>query len=175
MKSRHCIFLIISLTIIFMMAGCRSHKETVTERPPLNCPYEWLTATGDCEVMETTVNALIRTQCDSAIWLTASKIIELGRARLTKDSVIAYASIYNRYFAGTYEDVYRLTGVRTTFDELQKKIGEAYTEGKKEMSVKLQSKQFNQTVKIKINRIELSPRPLTFPVRIPANAQPLKF
>ncbi|MBQ9547257.1 MAG: DUF4292 domain-containing protein [Bacteroidales bacterium] len=174
-KTTNIVIVLTALVFALSVAGCRSHKETVTqELPPANCPYRWLTATADCEVMGTNVNALLRTQCDSVIWATASKIIELGRVRMTRDSVVVYASIYNRYFAGSYEDVYRLTGVRTTFDEIQNKISDAYAQGRKEMAVKLNAKQLNQTIKLNIHRMEAVSHPLTYPLRIPASAQRMK-
>ncbi|MBR1516843.1 MAG: DUF4292 domain-containing protein [Bacteroidales bacterium] len=161
-----------------LMAGCRSHKETAVEQTPPpaepTCQYRWLTATFDCTVMGTTINGLMRTECDSVIWLSASKIIELGRARLTHDSVEVYAKIYNRYFRGNYDDVYRLTGVRTSFDELQKKIDNAYIEKKKVVTVTLKARQLNEPLTLNIRRIEALPTPLTFPFRIPESATPLQ-
>ena len=59
-------------------------------------------------------------QPDSVLWAYASKIIELGRARLTKDSVVVYVKITNSCFRGTYIDLYRRFGYRTSFDEVVK-------------------------------------------------------
>lgn len=169
------------LTLVALLAGviadgCRSHKETVHPPAPQkqNIPYERLTGTFECEVSGVNVNGLLRTEYDSIIWLTVSKIIELGRVRITPDSVAGYMKIYNRYFKGSYEDIYRETGVRTSFAELQQKFVDAYTQKSRQVVLDVNARQWNERLTLKFNKLELSAMPLSYPFRIPLTAQPIK-
>ena len=78
-----------------------------------------LSANFQCEVDGVTVSGQVRLRRDSVLWLSASKFIELGRAKFTADSVFVYAKVMNRYFEGTYSDLYEKTGVNTDYAALQ--------------------------------------------------------
>ena len=56
---------------------------------------------------------------DSVIWCNFSKIIDLGRALATPDSVWVRIPLLGNNHAGDYGMVKRLTGVSTSFAELQ--------------------------------------------------------
>ena len=175
---RYSIFLLFSLALVagLMVDGCRSHKDVVQPEAQQrhNCPYERLTGTFDCEVSGVDVNGLLRTECDSVIWITVSKIIELGRIQLTPDSVAGYVKIYNRFFKGSYNDVYRLTGVKTSFAELQQKFAEAYKQGQRQVVLDVNARQWNDRIVMNFNKLERSVAPLSYPFRIPAGAQPIR-
>lgn len=175
---RYSIFFLFGLALIagLMVNGCRCHKDVVQPEAQQrqNCPYERLTGTFECEVSGVNVNGLLRTECDSVIWITVSKIIELGRVRLTPDSVAGYVKIYNRYFKGSYEDIYKETGMRTSFGELQQKFAEAYTQDSKQVVIDVNARQWNDRLVMNFSKLEQSAAPLNYPFRIPAGAQPIR-
>ena len=64
-------------------------------------------------------NGQMRMAKDSIIWCNFSKIIDLGRAMATPDSVWVNIPLLGRNQAGDYAMVKRLTGASVTYDELQ--------------------------------------------------------
>lgn len=56
---------------------------------------------------------------DSVLWVSVNKLIELGRAMATPDSVWVTTAFGDHSFAGSYADLQRLTKRRITFDEMQ--------------------------------------------------------
>lgn len=60
-----------------------------------------------CEAEGITVDGLVRMQKDSVIWINLTKMIEVGRIRLTPDSVQAYIKLNNKYVNCTYADLRR--------------------------------------------------------------------
>lgn len=174
MKRLYCLW-IVAIVAVVLAVGCRSSRETVAPDAPHSrtCGYDRLTGTFDCEVEGVSVKGLLRTECDSVIWITVSKIIELGRLRLTPDSVAGYVKIYNRYFAGTYEDVYRQTGVRTSFAEVQKKFSDAYERQTRQVPIDVDARQWTGRIVLAFSRLEASTAPLSYPFHIPSGAQPI--
>ena len=164
------------IVLCIMVAGCRSSRQAAQadNKQSRSCSYLRLMATADCEMRGTTVNAVLRTECDSVIWLSASKIIELGRARLTRDSVALYIPLNNSFFNGTYDDVYQLTGVRTSFGEIQDRIGIIYNEQLHETAIDINARQLRESVNVKIKRIGEVAEQQKYPMHIPASAKPLK-
>lgn len=169
-----------AILLILCLVGCRSTKKVTegsqhpTQQPSVQQPEpeRFLTGTFDCEILGFNVNGLLRMQYDSAIWINANKIIELGRAMCTPDSVFIYVKLKNTYFKGTYDDVNRLIGYKTDFKTLQKMIDDTYQAQKKSLSVKINSRIYKGTVVAKFRKLEASGR-LKFPMAIPANAKPL--
>ena len=80
---------------------------------------ETLIANFECTVDDITVNGQLRMRRDSVIWVSLNKFIELGRAKLTRDSIFVYAKIASRYFEGTYSDLEKVAGITTDFESLQ--------------------------------------------------------
>ncbi|MCR4659832.1 MAG: DUF4292 domain-containing protein [Bacteroidales bacterium] len=78
--------------------------ETMT----VSCGYEGMAASGQ-----------VRMQQDSVIWVSVSYFFELGRAMATRDRVRIDVKMLGKSFDGTYADLARVTGVNTSFDELQ--------------------------------------------------------
>ena len=114
------------------MAGCRNttkiaHDKSETPqqsgKPAAECVEvtrcETLIANFECTVDDISVNGQLRMRRDSVIWVSLNKFIELGRAKLTRDSIFVYAKIASRYFEGTYSDLEKVAGITTDFESLQ--------------------------------------------------------
>lgn len=78
-----------------------------------------LVANFQATVDDITISGQVRLGRDSVLWLSANKLIELGRAKFTPDSVFVYAKVMNRYFAGTYADLQGVLGISTDYATLQ--------------------------------------------------------
>ena len=162
------------------MAGCRIHREATHGTPanprtntsdPANPPSyapKYYTANFTCTAQGVTAKGQLRLQPDSVLWASASKIIELGRARLTRDSVVVYVKVTNSCFRGTYIDLYRRFHYRTSFDEVVK-MATADDAGQ-QIAALMKAMNLDATV-------EMEPwqqvATLTFPLSIPKNANPL--
>ena len=163
-----------------MVAGCRSHRETARTAvpdegseevvvPPIqSVPY--YTSKFTCTAQGMTANGQLRMQTDSIIWLSASKVIELGRARFTHDSVIIHAKITGQCFRGNYNDLYRRFNFRTDFDQLSKTLTAPAPQAEKQLADIAQLLGIEATFTLqpwqKVDK-------LTFPIPIPNNAKPL--
>ncbi|MBO4600203.1 MAG: DUF4292 domain-containing protein, partial [Bacteroidales bacterium] len=121
-----------------------------------------------CTTQGITAKGQLRMQPDSVLWASASKIIELGRAKLTPDSVIVYAKVTNSCFRGTYMDLYRRFHYRTSFDEVIKMATAEDAEA--QITALIRSLKLDASIKLEpwqqVDR-------LTFPLAIPANVKPL--
>lgn len=122
-----------------------------------------LSSTFTCDVQGVRVNGLLRIQKDSIIWATASKIIELGRVKLTPDSIYVYVKIDNSFYANDY----KIMGRDINFYQIQDMLIASAT---RHASFQLPIK--GQHIQISFNRITY-PNQLTFPFSIPANAEPI--
>ncbi|MBQ0016279.1 MAG: DUF4292 domain-containing protein [Bacteroidales bacterium] len=178
--------ILIFLLAVITLVGCRHTRNISDERPlavpnadvsvaepVFHCPYQYLSAAFECKAGSMECNGLLRTECDSLIWVSVSKIIEIGRVVFTPDSITCYLKIYNRYFKGSYEDLFRITGYQTSFDELQQQISDAYTQQSSVIEIPIHSKQIDITLTVLPRHADrLSTRP-TFPLNIPRNAKVL--
>lgn len=162
-----------------LLTGCRSQKEAAATRPethtetppavvtpPVYVPA-YYTSNFTCTTQGVTANGQIRMQQDSIIWLSATKVIELGRAKLTPDSVIVYVKVAGRCFRGSYMDIYRRFRYRTTFDELQKML----TAPDAEKQIAALVKSFGIEAEIKLDPWKKVEK-LTFPFSVPNNTTP---
>lgn len=177
------------LVIILMLAGCRSHKETthtqqtdstlivpqdttankptvIKPSKPAYTPH-YYTANFTCNAQGYSANGQMRLQNDSIIWISASKVIELGRARFTPDSVIIYAKIMNRCFRGTYADMHQQFHYLTTFKQLYSRV----TAPDAEKQLATLFSRFGIEAEIKLSPMKEVGQ-LTFPLAIPDNAKP---
>jgi len=114
--------IIVSLTALLLLAAACCPQRHLAEGPEPVQPQRarpCRTANFSCAIEGTTVSGQLRLAEDSILWATASKIIELGRATATPDSVIVYAKAVGRCYRGTYDDLYRRFHYRTSFSELQ--------------------------------------------------------
>ena len=174
------------LSALLLITGCRSHKEAAqTARPtdsnaqpivvqepvpepePVYTP-QYYSSNFTASSQGITINGQLRIQSDSVIWGSATKIIELGRAKLTPDSVIIYAKVMGRCFRGSYMDLYRRYRYRTTFDEIYQMI----TADDAERQIAIIARRFGIEAEIHLDPWKKVPS-LTFPFSIPANVKPL--
>lgn len=131
-------------------------------------PKKSLTNNFTCAIQGMNVNGQLRVKEDSVIWASATKIVELGRARITQDSVVIYAKVVNRCFRGTYMDIYRRFHYRTTFDEVYKML----TAPDAETQIATLLKGFKVDAQIKLGPWKEAEN-LTFPFSVPKNVNPL--
>lgn len=115
------------LAAAMLLASCHSTKE-VTLPPPPPSPHTDAAPAMPCEKTVTnftasvdgmSVNGQLRIANDSVMWLSITKIIELGRALATPDSVWITVPILDKHFAGTYADLSRRVKQQVDFQTLQ--------------------------------------------------------
>lgn len=149
---------------LLLVIGCRSTEKTATspsEEPPAAVAkpkpeYTSMTFSGEAEGIS--FNGQLRMAKDSVIWCTFSKIIDLGRAMMTPDSVWIRVPLIGRNDAGDYGMVRRLTGVSVTYNEIQTiLLGDDPEEG-----IRRLAKRMGYNVKVRIKKRERVDR-LTFP------------
>ena len=87
---------------------------------------------------------------------------------MTPDSVVVYAKVTNSCFRGTYADLYRRLGYRTSFDEVVKMA----TADDAEQQIASLLRSLNVDATVSLEPWQQTER-LTFPIPIPANAKPL--
>ena len=171
------------LTLLALAAAsCRSHRDAAHTRPathtagttptdpdspPAYVP-KYYTSNFTCTTQGITAKGQLRMQPDSVLWAYASKVIELGRARLTQDSVVVYVKVTNRCFRGTYMDLYHRYKYRTSFDEVVKMV--TADDAEQQIAALLRSMNLDATVSLE--PWQQADR-LTFPIPIPTNAKPL--
>ena len=166
------------LLLALTTAGCRSPREAArstssssgtgnNSNPPAYVP-QYYTSNFTCTAQGVTAKGQMRLQPDSVLWASASKVIELGRARLTRDSVVVYVKVTNSCFRGTYIDLYRRFKYRTSFDEVVKMA--TADDAEEQIAALIRSMNLDATVKMEPWQKAES---LTFPLAVPANAKPL--
>lgn len=111
-------------------------------------------------------------QCDSVIWVTGTKLIELGRAKCTPDSVFIYVKLRNLYYKGTYADIKKKIGYETDFATLQQMVCDAYLSEKKQLALAVKSRVYSGRITAKFRKMDTTEK-LTFPLAIPSNAKSL--
>ena len=176
--NRRLLFLSIIIVSTIIICGCRSSKPTaepttVTETK-CRCGYQWLEATFNSEVRGVNVSGILRTSCDSVIWVSISKVVELGRMKLTPDSVTIYAKVLNKAYRGTYDDIYRITNYRTSYEEIQQKIYNAYRRNEKQIVYDVDARQLKETIVLDLRRMTPSSTALHYPMNIPDKTRWLK-
>ena len=121
---RHRHILVIGLMAV-LAVGCRSTRQAATTAPvsvaeqPEPPRRELTVTTFTAMVNGISASGQLRMAEDSVIWLNVTKLVELGRGLATKDSVWLSVPLADRYFAGTYADLQRLTKRRITYADLQ--------------------------------------------------------
>lgn len=128
---------IILLCAAILLAGCHGTKHTARTVEPPAAPAEepteepavtpvaqqkrtYTVVNFDGTVQGISVNGQLRMAEDSVMWVTVSKIIEVGRAMCTPDSLWLRAPLLGRDDAMSYADLRRITGKSITFGEMQK-------------------------------------------------------
>ena len=102
---------------VALTVGCRSTEKTAATTPAATREFYTMNFSGEAEGVS--FNGQMRMAKDSIIWCNFSKIIDLGRAMATPDSVWVNIPLLGRNQAGDYAMVKRLTGASVTYDELQ--------------------------------------------------------
>lgn len=117
--------------IVALFANCKSTKTATEHIPeqqvevekilPLDFDFNTLSRnfTAKVEGLNITLNGQVRIKHDSVIWLTLSKVVEIGRAKLTQDSVFVFLKIQNKYFAGSYVDLAKTVGMDFNYQAVQ--------------------------------------------------------
>lgn len=154
-------------TVVTPSTPSTTPSTPATPRKPVYQPH-YYTCTFTCSAQGVTANGQMRLQSDSVIWICATKIVELGRARFTPDSVIAYAKVMNRCFQGTYDDLYQRFRYRTTFKQLYRHV----TSDNAEQELTDLFRRFGIESTIKLDPVKEVDK-LNFPISIPKNAKPL--
>ena len=158
----------VAMAVLLLAGGCCVHRqavETPTE-PPAESARRYSTANFNCAVAGTTVSGQVRVAEDSVIWVSVSKIVELGRAVATKDSVTVYAKVMGRCFRGTYDDVYRRFHYRTTYAELEAMV----TSPDAEARLQALARRFGVEASIRLQPWR-EMKEVSFPLYVPSNVK----
>ena len=113
------------MLLALLAVGCRSTRQAATTTAPATvaapaAPQRQLTViTFSAIVNGFSASGQMRVAEDSVLWVSVNKLVELGRAMATPDSVWVTTTFGDHNFAGSYDDLQRLTKRRITFDELQ--------------------------------------------------------
>jgi hypothetical protein len=170
---RYILPLILCLALV--ATGCRSQRDAAGRTPGDNDAATGTTArpnyyTANFEVTARglTANGQIRMMQDSIIWVSASKVIELGRAKFTPDTVTVYIMMMNRYFRGTYDDLYNKFHFRTDFKTLSETV---MSENSEQLLAEM-AKAFGIEATIKMEPWKKVEK-LSFPLTIPSQVKPI--
>lgn len=113
------------MLLALLAVGCRSTRQAATTTAPATvaapaAPQRQLTViTFSAIVNGFSASGQMRVAEDSVLWVSVNKLVELGRAMATPDSVWVTTTFGDHNFAGSYDDLQRLTKRRITFDEMQ--------------------------------------------------------
>ena len=110
--SNHHLLLILGLALVATLGACCSSRQAAESTPRDSV----VGFTATLEGVETV--GQLRIAEDSILWVTVTKLVELGRAMATPDSVWLNAPAFGHSFAGTYPELSRMVGRRITFDML---------------------------------------------------------
>lgn len=169
---------------LLMLTGCRDRKDlggTIStldgnaiqtaienDTSTSTCP-KLMQANFTCEVEGLKVTCQARMSRDSLIWVSAYKVIDLGRAVLTPDSVLVYIKMNNSYYRCDYKYLESKFGVKTNYAMLQEALVQA-TQKPSTMTIPIRSSQINTDARLKFDAATF-PEKLTFPFSIPASAK----
>ena len=116
------------LLFSLLAAGCHTAKKVTTapEAAPevvATAPIRAYTVlTFEAEVEGIAVNGQLRVAEDSAMWVSVTKVIEMGRAMCTPDSLWLRAPLMGRDEAMDYAGLRQQTGADITYAELQQTV-----------------------------------------------------
>ena len=162
---------------VLLLGGCRSHRDATTTPhantdtgtgTELRKETHYYTANFSCSAMGYSASGQMRMQADSIIWISASKVIELGRATFTNDSVVVYARVMGKCFRGTYNDVYTRFGYRTNFQQLTNML----TSDNAAQQLSDLAHMMGLEAQFKIDPWRETDK-LSFPMAVPENVMPL--
>lgn len=124
MKRRHVIFLFFAIALL-AVAACRSQRDTAATpdtpgtpaTPTAEARYTVISFTGTVDGIS--VNGQVRLAKDSLIWCSVTKLLEVGRAMATPDSVWVRSSLLGVNEAGTFSQAQRRAKTNLTFSQIQ--------------------------------------------------------
>ena len=138
------------------MAGCRSTRTATAPTTEPVSEYSMLRFTGTVDGMS--IDGQVRREHGKVIWVSVSKLIELGRAMATPDSVWLRVPLMDRYQQGDYRDLERMAKMKVSFADL-----EAILESDDaERQIAELGKRFGAEVKVRITKREKTGK-LSFP------------
>lgn len=103
-------------------AGATATTETPTPATPAATtvqPRVYTVVNFDATVEGVSATGQLRVAEDSVMWISVNKLIELGRAMATPDSVWVNAPLFDKRFSGTYTEVGRMAKRNVSFEQLQ--------------------------------------------------------
>ncbi|MBP5678040.1 MAG: DUF4292 domain-containing protein [Bacteroidales bacterium] len=123
-------FVILATLGALLATGCHSSRKiavpptvatdtTIVTPEPTVAKREYAVVSFNGDVEGVTVNGQLRVARDSVIWLSVYKIIEVGRAMATPDSLWLKAPMLGRDDAIDYKTLSRKLKHTITFDDLQ--------------------------------------------------------
>lgn len=126
-KRQTAVWVCVLTLAVLTLGGCRSSRETVAPAgpttdtvTPVRMPQrEYTVANFTASVAGITASGQMRIAQDSALWVSVSKLMEIGRAMATVDSVWVTAPMAGIRFAGTYVELSKRIGRTVSYDELQ--------------------------------------------------------
>lgn len=126
MKLRNIAFLLLG-AVLLTIAACRSQRESIpspteaaADTPTVPAtPRQYTVITFNGTVDGISVNGQIRMAKDSLIWGSVTKLIEVGRAMATPDSVWARSALLGINEAGTFQQAQRRAKTTLTFSQIQ--------------------------------------------------------
>lgn len=133
-------------------------QPTATPLPAPTAPRELTVINFNAVVEGTSMTGQLRMANDSIIWLSLTKIIELGRAIATPDSVFINIPIAGKHFAGNYTDVEHIAKQPVSFAALQQMA----TANDAEQQIEQLAQRMGLSAKVQITRRQKAQR-LTFP------------
>ena len=117
------------IMLLLLATGCHTARKVTTTPEPEAVAAEteapkrtYTVLTFEGEVEGIAVNGQLRVAEDSAMWVSLTKVIEVGRAMCTPDSLWLHAPLLGRDDAMDYATLRRLTGVDISYDELQQTV-----------------------------------------------------
>ena len=133
MRSRTTYRWLIAILAAVVLTGCHGSRNTAdsevaTEPPAISptgdttaiaMPPKYTVVNFTATIAGVSTNGQLRMAKDSVMWVSVNKLIELGRAMATKDSVWVNAPMFDKRFSGNYADVGRIAKREVTFEELQ--------------------------------------------------------
>ena len=123
--------LTLALLAALLLAGCHAgRKATAPTVVPAAAdsvatpapPRAYTVVNFEATVEGVGVAGQVRLAEDSVIWLSVTKLLEVGRGLATPDSLWLRSSLLGRDEAMDYATLRRLTGVEISFDEVQQML-----------------------------------------------------
>lgn len=117
---RYSLKIYILMLLAVLATGCRSTRQTIVTPVEEPAPARELTVTTFTAMVNgVSATGQLRVARDSVMWVSVNKLVELARGMATRDSVWLTLPLGDKRFAGTYDDLARLTKRRYSYDELQ--------------------------------------------------------